>query len=216
MMRRIDLLPAAYAERRRDRRNVGIVIAVGAVLVLLLLVWYFMLRSQISTARNELATIQAQNRVLEGQIAELQRFAALDAEVKAKRTALQTVFAGDIDWPSVMTSIAMVTPGEVWLDGMQATGSAATDTAVAPTSEIALTNKPAVGRLSFNASSASCMPGVAKWLVRIAAVEEFDAAWIGSAAEGDTRPGCEPPVVFDSTLELNDKALSHRFEGEIE
>lgn len=217
MMRRIDLLPASYAQRRKDRRNVGLVIIVGMVFVLLLLVWYLMLRSQISSARDELSTVQAQNQVLEGQIAELQRFADLDAEVKAKRTALQTVFAGDIDWPSVMTSIAMVTPGEVWLDGMAASGAAATDTAVAaPTAEVTLTNRPAVGRLSFQASSASCMPGVAKWLVRIAAVEEFDAAWIGSAAEGDTRPGCEPPVVFDSTLELNAKALSHRFEGEIE
>jgi len=214
MMRRIDLLPAAYVQRRKERRNISFVILAGLLVVLLLMVWYFMLRGQISSARTELANVQRENQVLEGQIAELQRFALLDAEVKAKRTALQTVFAGDIDWPSVMTSIAMVTPGEVWLDGLQATGSGVDETA--PVGEFPLTQKATVGRLSFNASSASCMPGVAKWLVRMANVEEFDAAWIGSATEADSRPGCEPPVVFDSTLELNEKALSHRFEGEIE
>jgi Tfp pilus assembly protein PilN len=214
MMRRIDLLPVAYVQRRKERRNISFVILAGLLIVLLLMVWYFMLRGQISSARTELAGIQTRNQVLEGQIAELQRFAALDAEVKAKRTALQTVFAGDIDWPSVMTSIAMVTPGEVWLDGVEATGSGVDETLLV--SEIPLTQKATVGSLSFNANSASCMPGVAKWLVRMANVDEFDAAWIGSAAEADSRPGCEPPVVFDSTLELNEKALSHRFEGEIE
>lgn len=216
MMRRIDLLPVAYVARRQERRNITFIMLAGLFVVLLLIVWYFLLRGQISTAKTELADIQSRNQVLEGQIAELQRFAELDAEVKAKRTALQTVFAGDIDWPSVMTSIAMVTPGEVWLEGLQAAGSASAEAPPQAVTEFPLTQKATVGRLSFTANSASCMPGVAKWLVRMASVEEFDAAWIGSATEPDTRPGCEPPVVFDSTLELNEKALSRRFEGGIE
>jgi Tfp pilus assembly protein PilN len=218
MMRRIDLLPVAYVQRRRDRRNVSIVIAIGLFLVLLMVAWYFYLRTEISTANTELSTVKAQNAGLENQIAELQRFAELDAEVKAKRTALQTVFAGDIDWPAILTEIAMVTPGEVWLDTLQASagnteGSTPVDT---ETNEIRLTQKSPVGRIAFDANSASCMPGVAKWLIRLASVEEFDAAWIGSASESDSRPGCEPPVIFNSTLELNDNALSHRFEGELE
>jgi Tfp pilus assembly protein PilN len=212
MMRRIDLLPAAYIQRRRDRRNTSIVLLVAGLVLLLLLVWYFILRGQIAQANTELADVKRQNQVLEGQIAELQRFAELDAEVKAKRTALQTVFAGDIDWPSVMTEIAMVTPGEVWLSAFDGvgTGSATAD------AEAVAADAGTVGQLSFGGNSATCMPGVAKWLVRVANVDEFDAAWIGSASEADTRPGCEPPVVFDSTLELNQKALSHRFEGELE
>lgn len=215
MMRRIDLLPVSYAVRRKERRNISFIIFAGLLVALLLVVWYFMLRGQISDARTRLADVQRTNQVLEGQIAELQRFALLDAEVKAKRTALQTVFAGDIDWPSVMTSIAMVTPGEVWLDTLQASGTAG-DAVPPAATEFALTSKATVGTLAFDANSASCMPGVGKWLVRMAGVEEFDAAWIGSATEADSRPGCEPPVVFNGTLELNEKALSHRFEGEIE
>ena len=217
MMRRIDLLPQAYAQRRRDRRNVSIVLVVGAFIILLLIGWYFMIRSDISSARDELATVEARNLQLQAQIDELQRFADLDAEVKAKRTALQTVFAGDIDWPAIMTEIAMVVPGEVWLDQLQAAGTAEGAAAVPTQSNaIRLTRRATVGSLSFNGNSASCMPGVAKWLIRLATVDEFDAAWLGSAAESDTRPGCEPPVTFTSTLELNEKSLSHRFEGELE
>lgn len=218
MMRRIDLLPVAYVARRRERRNVSLIVAVGLVIVLLLLVWYFLLRSQIASANTELGSVQQQNSQLETQIASLQRFADLDAEVKAKRTALQTVFAGDIDWPAVMTEIAMVTPGEVWLDSLSA--SAGTTEGSSPvlseTNAIRLAQKSSVGRVAFTANSASCMPGVAKWLIRLTTVDEFHSSWIASASEADSRPGCEPPVIFTSTLELNEKALSHRFEGELE
>lgn len=218
MIRRVDLLPAAYVARRRERRNISIVILIGALIVVILLVWYFLLRGQIATAENDLATVQAQNAQLEVQIAELQEFADLDAEVKAKRTALQTVFAGDIDWPAVMTDIAMVTPGEVWLDSLSASAGLTEGAAPVPSeaNAIRLTRQVPVGRISFTGNSASCMPGVAKWLVRLATVNEFEAAWIGSATEGDSRPGCEPPVTFDSTVELNRRVLSHRFEGAIE
>lgn len=218
MMRRIDLLPVAYVQRRQERRNVSYVLIIGVVIVLLLVGWYFLLRSDISDAKDELAGINAQNAALQGQIDELARFAALDAEVKAKRTALQTVFAGDIDWPAIMTEIAMVVPGEVWLDTLTASAGA-TEGASPVASEgnlIRLTRQAAVGRLTFGGNSASCMPGVAKWLIRLASVDEFDAAWLGNAAESDSRPGCEPPVTYTSTLELNQKALSHRFEGELE
>ena len=218
MMRRIDLLPVAYAERRRDRRNRFVVILITLALLVMMLLYYFYLGTQISDARTELASIQARNAQLQAQIQELQRFAELDAEVKAKRTALTTVFAGDIDWPAIMTEVAMVVPGEIWLGSLTASAGA-TEGAAPVASEanpIRLTRKTPVGRVAFTGNSASCMPGVAKWLIRLATVDEFEAAWLGSAAESDTRPGCEPPVVFDSTLELNEKALSHRFEGELE
>jgi Tfp pilus assembly protein PilN len=217
MMRRIDLLPESYVQRRRDRRNVSLVLVVGAFIILLLVGWYFLIQSDISSARDELAAVELRNQQLQAQIDELQRFAELDAEVKGKRTALQTVFAGDIDWPAIMTEIAMVVPGEVWLDSLQASGTAEGSTTVATQSNlIRLTRRATVGSLSFSGNSASCMPGVAKWLIRLATVDEFDAAWLGSASESDSRPGCEPPVTFTSTLELNEKSLSHRFEGELE
>jgi Tfp pilus assembly protein PilN len=217
-MQRIDLLPPSYAARRQDRRNRGYVIVAGLLLFVLLLGWYFLLRTQVSSARNELASVQQENASLQAQIEELQRFALLDAEVKAKRTALQTVFAGDIDWSAIMTEIAMVVPGEVWLDSIIASAGATEGAApvASESNQIRLSKQLPVGRISFTGNSVSCMPGVAKWLIRLATVDEFEAAWIGSAAEADTRPGCEPPVAYDSTLELNRKALSHRFEGDFE
>lgn len=215
-MRRMDLLPAAYVERRRQRRNV-LVIAVAGLLVLLLLVgWLVLLIGQVSDAKNDLAIVQQSNQQLEAQIAELQRFADLEAEVVAKRTALQTVMAGDIDWPKMMTQIAMVIPGDVWLESF-ATSAGTTEGAAPVPSEanaIRLSRRTPTGRINFSGRSV-CMPGVARWLIRLGTVRDFSAIWLGNATEEDSRPGCEP-VNFDSTLELDDSALSGRFQGELE
>lgn len=216
MMRRIDLLPAAYVARRTARRNIALVFVAGGLIVVLLIGWFILLSSQISTARDELANARARNQVLQAQIDELQRFAELEAEVQAKRTALQTVFAGDIDWPAIMTEIAMVIPGDVWLQSFD-TSAGATEGATAAASEtnpIRLSNKTPAGRISFTGNSV-CMPGVPKWLIRLGTVKDFSAIWLTNATETDTRPGCEP-VSFQSTVELSETSLSKRFQGELE
>lgn len=215
MMRRIDLLPAVYEERRRQRRNVASVFIAGLVVLLLLLGWVLFLNMQINDAENDLAEVQATNANLESQIAELQRFAELQAEVEAKRTALQTVFTGDVDWPALLTEIAMVVPGEVWLTNM--TASAGTTEGASPvgteTASIRIDEQEPFGRIAFTGTSLS-MPGVARWMIRLESVREFFAVYLNSAALTEEE-GSVDTVAFDSTLELSDKAASRRFQGRI-
>jgi Tfp pilus assembly protein PilN len=215
MMRRIDLLPAVYEERRRQRRNVTSVFIAGLLVLLLLVGWWFWLGTQINDAEDRLADVQTTNAQLETQIAELQRFAQLAAEVEAKRTALQTVFAGDVDWPALLTEIAMVVPGEVWLTSL--TSSAGTTEGAAPvgteTAAIRVDDQEPFGRMSFTGSSLS-MPGVAKWMLRLESVREFFAVYLNSATAAEVAAGVGV-VSFTSTLELGDKAASQRFQGKI-
>ncbi len=216
MMRRIDLLPAEYVARRTARRNIALVFTAGGLIVLLLVGWFILLTSQVNTARDELADARARNQLLQGDIDALARFAELEAEVQAKRTALQTVFAGDIDWPAIMTEIAMVIPGDVWLESF-GTSAGATEGAApvgSETNPIRLSNKTPAGRINFTGRSV-CMPGVPRWLIRLGTVKDFSAIWLSNASEADSRPGCEP-VSFQSTVELSETSLSKRFQGELE
>lgn len=217
-MRRVQLLPPRFAQRRRERRTIASISVAGLILVLLLVVWWFMLEQSIQTAQQELATVQERNAQLETQIAELQRFADLDAEVTEKRTALQSVMAGDLDWPALLTEVALVVPGEVWLTNMtasagQAEGATPVGTETAP---IRVAEKETLGRVQFQGSSLS-LPGVAKWLLRQESANEFAAAWLNSATEATTStetPGGPPVVTFDSTLELSGASASERFTGD--
>lgn len=215
-MRRVDLLPPVYAQRRRQRRNLGLVFVAGLLALLLMLGWWLLLGSQVSDAEGRLADVQARNAQLEEDIAELQRFAQLAAEVEAKRTALQTVFAGDVDWPALMTEIAMVIPGEVWLTNMTASagqteGAAPVGTETAP---VRIDTQEPFGRIAFTGTSLS-MPGVAKWMLRLESVREFFAVYLNSASAADEDQAGIKVVSFDSTLELGNKAASGRFQGRI-
>jgi Tfp pilus assembly protein PilN len=208
MMKRIELLPARYAEKRRQRQLVSGVMAVGVVLVLLLVGWWFLLESQISDKQDELAEVRAQNAQLQAQIDELQRFADLQEEVETKQAALVTVMTGDVDWPRLFTELAMVVPGEAWLDGLTASaavleGGAPVGTETAP---VRISDETVFGRVTFAGRSLT-MPGVAKWLIRLGTVRQFEAVWLNSAA----RPDTNEVVTFDNTIELNNKAASERF-----
>lgn len=216
MMRRIDLLPSVYEERRRQRRNIASILVAGLLVLLLLLGWWFFLGLQINDAEDRLADLRARNAVLEQQIAELQRFAELAAEVEAKRTALQTVFAGDIDWPALLTEIAMVVPGEVWLTSLTASagqteGAAPVGTETAP---IRIDEKEPFGRMTFTGNSLS-MPGVARWMIRLESVREFFAVYLNNAAAATEDEAGVGLVTFDSTLELSNRAASRRFQGRV-
>ena len=222
MMRRIELLPPRFAQRRRDRRNVGFVALGGTLLLVALLAWWFMLGTRLAQAEDRLAEVQARNDGLQAEIAELQRFADLRDEVVAKEVALAAVFAGDVDWPSLLGEVAMVVPGEVWLTSL--TASAGQVEGAAPvgteTAAVRLAEQEPFGRIQFTGSALS-LPGVGKWLLRQQSMDEFSAVWLNSATKeesaaeaGSTDPAATSGVeivTFDSTLELTPKAASLRF-----
>ena len=212
-MKRIDLLPQRYAEQRRQRRNLGLVMVAGLVALLLLVGWWFLLGQQIGNAEDELAEVQATNAELESQIAELQRFADLEAEVQAKREALRTVFAGDVDWPAILTEVAMVVPGEVWLTNL--TASVGQTEGASPvgteTAEVRIANGQPFGRIQFQGQSLS-MPGIARWMLRLESVKEFFAVYLNSAVKSEGEEAATEIVTFDNTLELSNRAASGRFQ----
>jgi len=212
MMRRIDLLPPSYLQRRKERSSLLLVIVAFTVIVLLLVGWWFFLGMQVNDAEEELAEVQASNADLDREIASLQRFVDLQNEADSKRTALQTVMAGDVDWPGVLAEIAMVLPSEVWLTNL--TGSAGqtegftqvpTETSPIPVAEL----EP-FGRIQFQGSSLT-MPGVAKWMVRLEGVDSFFATYLQNATEGESPTGGQV-FNFGTTIELSDEASSGRYQ----
>jgi len=213
MMRRVDLVPASYRQRRRERQTLAGIVVVGVVLAVLLFGWWFLLGQQIDDRESELASVRARNAALEEDISELQRFADLEAEVNAKVTALQTVMAGDVNWPKVLTEVAVVLPGEIWLTEL--TGSAGATEGSTPvgteTAPVRVSNDAPVGRVAFKGRSLT-MPGVAKWLIRQMSVEDFQAVWLTSAVFSETPIAGVPVADFDSTIELDAAALSERFQ----
>lgn len=213
MMRRIDLLPASYAEKRTQRRNLGVAVVSGLVVLGLLLTWWVTLAGQVADANSDLDAVESRNRSLQADIAELQRFADLQAEVQTKETALASIMTGDLAWPSLMTEVAMVIPGEVWLTNWAASAGATEGAAPvgSETAEVRVSKKSPVGRISFTGKALS-MPGIAKWLIRLEDSKSFSGVFLESATEAEGEEGTATKVFdFTSTVELNEKSFSLRF-----
>lgn len=217
MMRRIDLLPPVYAERRSQRRRVALVVVIVLAVLGLQIFWWVLLDGQISDKEEELATVEAQNAQIRAQIAELQRFEDRETEVNAKEDALRTVMAGDVDWPAFLTEIAMVVPSEVWLDILSA--SAARTEGETPvgteTAQVRISEQLPFGRVQFTGNSLT-MPGVAKWLIRLGSIKEFHAVWLNSATEQRVEELGGDVITFDSTLELSDRIASGRYQDRVD
>lgn len=211
MMRRIDLLPETYAVKQQERRNIAIVVVATLLVLLLLIVWWVSLGSKVNGARNDLAEAQQVNERLQADIDRLQNFADLQNEVQTKTEALRTVMAGDVDWPAVLTEVAMVIPGEVWLTNLSTSAGQTEGAEPVPTetNPIRVSEKSPFGRIHFAGCSLT-MPGVAKWLIRLGTVKEFDGIWLNTATAPEAATTC--PTQFDSTLELGARAASDRFE----
>jgi Tfp pilus assembly protein PilN len=215
MMRRVDLLPGSYVERRRQQRQTGFVILAILVAVLLVIGYWFYLGTQISDAESELAEVEQTNASIQAEIDKLQRFADLDESIKTKQAALTTVMAGDVDWPAVLTEIALVIPGEVWLTEM--TGSALVVEGATPagteTAPIRPTTNQSFGRITFSGRSIT-MPGIAKWMIRLGTVKKFATVWLNDATEVDEEfAGGIFPIDFENTIEFSTRAAARgRFE----
>ena len=64
MMRRINLLPASYALRAKEKRTRALVIAGGVALLLGMVAWRFMLVGQVASAQSDLEAAQSRQLVL--------------------------------------------------------------------------------------------------------------------------------------------------------
>ena len=213
MMRRIELLPDAYLARQRERRAIVLVLFVGLLVLLLLMVWWVKLGFDVDDEEARLATIESENAQLRAEIAALQEFQLLEQEVITKRGAIQTVMAGDIDWPVLLTEVAMAVPGEVWLESLTASAGQVEGATPVGTETAAVDISPKIpfGRIQFTGKALS-MPGVAKWLIRQELSKRFEAVFLNDA--NTSAAGATRVFDFDSTLELNKKAASDRFIGD--
>jgi Tfp pilus assembly protein PilN len=214
MMRRIDLLPESYAVRQQERRSIALVVVATLLVLLLLIVWFLYLGTKVNGARNDLAAAEQENAQLQQNINRLQNFAELELEVQTKTQALRTVMTGDVDWPAIMTEIAMVIPGEVWLTNLTTSAGLTEGAEPVPTetNPIRVSQGTPFGRIHFAGCSLT-MPGVAKWLIRLNTVKEFTGVWLNTATAPDAATTC--PVQFDSTLEMGPRSASERFTGEL-
>lgn len=209
--RRIDLT-TVVRRVEVDRRLVG---ALAACLVALIVLLGFLTAKKsndVSSAKDDLQTVQQSNTRLQSEITRLGGVQADQRQVEAMKAQVTQLLQGDVSWGTVLQGIARVIPNDVWLTGFQGTlnkasasPSAAANTAAgisgsaATTSTTGSTTTTASGGTTSTTGAGAVPAGgptgtitfsgmgldftsVASWIQRLSGVPALSDVWVSSAS----------------------------------
>jgi Tfp pilus assembly protein PilN len=175
-MRAVNLLPRQQVEQKRERPNaVALGAAIGGAAVLLVLVGGFLLASRsvdrqrqaLADARAVLAATPAHN-----MSAKTQSFRAKLLNQREQRSlALAAAIGKRVTWDRVLRRVALVMPGDVWLQSLS--GSVPLDPALAPATTTTPSALPALPTALTIQGYTYSQDGVARLMERLAVVPDL-------------------------------------------
>jgi Tfp pilus assembly protein PilN len=204
-MTEVNLLPPELRRRQRTRSMTRqIVLGFAAVILLLLMVFVYE-GKKLSDTQVQLASRNARNAALEGQISSLQRFADLQTQLNTKEQLVTQLESNEVLWSSVMHDLSMVMPSDVFLTTFNGTitmGPGGWETTVGPTGVI--------GGMQFVATSLD-FQNVALWLDRMGDVDGWGNSWVNSATKTEGSDStASTGVQFTGSVDLSSAVAQNR------
>jgi Tfp pilus assembly protein PilN len=179
--RRINLLPKT--ERVRTTTNVAALalMAGGLVVVFALALSYYLLTSDRNSLQDELGVLEEKRANLESQVAALDEYKQLAAEVSTTEGIVRGVYAGRTLISQVLSDFSRAIPENVWLLGMTL-GAGDPQTVPEATEGASGQLVSGVGSLSIQGNTYS-FPDVALLLVRLKLVPFLQGITLNNAGD---------------------------------
>ena len=207
-MSQVNLLPPELRERQAIRRTTSLVVAAGLAVLALIGIFYFFQVQRLAQTQSDLEAQQSRNAQLESQIASLQQFADLQAELAQKEALVGEIFVNEVSWSSALLDVSRVIPDASYLTNLtgQITPTIVGEVA-APTGGTPETTL--IGNMTF-AGVANQTETIATWITRLEEVQGWVNAWVNSAQE-------DVPFsriyTFSNGLDLTQEAATARGQG---
>jgi Tfp pilus assembly protein PilN len=199
----VNLLPPEIRQRQQTRRVTFLVIAGGAIALLLIMFVYLLQARSLASVNDQVDAQQAINAGLNGQIADLQRFQGLQDEANAKKALLSTVFANEVSFSGALFDVSRVIPSDAYLTSLAI--SITPPVAPAP----GQTPTGIIGSITF-AGQGLDTDTVATLLTRLDGVK----GWVNPFVTSVTKAGTGSVVSFTGTVDLTTAALTPRGAGQ--
>jgi Tfp pilus assembly protein PilN len=205
----VNLLPPELRERQAIRRTTSLVVAAGLAALALIGIFYFFQVQRLSKVQSDLEAQQSTNARLVSQIASLQEFSALQAELAAKQELMSVIFVNEVSWSSALLDVSRVIPDASYLTNLtgQIVPTVAGEVVAEPTGGTPQTTL--VGNMTF-AGVANQTETIATWITRLEEVQGWVNAWVDSAQED--APGSRI-YTFSNGLDLTQEAVTERGRG---
>lgn len=209
-MSQVNLLPPELRQRLAIRRTTSLVVAVALGVLALIGVFYFLQLQRLADAEDELAAQQDRNAELQSEIAGLQQFAALQAELAAKQELLSTIFVNEVSWSGALLDVSRVIPDASYLTNLTGQVTATLEGEVAePTGGTPDTTL--IGNMTFQ-GVAQEVDTIATWITQLELVQGWVNAWVTSAQEDAPFSNI---YTFSNGLDLTQEAATARGQGEV-
>jgi Tfp pilus assembly protein PilN len=175
----VNLLPPQLRQRQAVRRNTTLVALVGVGVLAVIAAFYFLQVMDLNRVKDDLAAQKTINDGLSSDIADLQQYADLQAELATKQALVNTVLANEVSWSGVLLDVSQSIPSNSYLSSLTGQISATTGAAATtPTGEAS----NLVGSISFE-GQAKEVDTLATWLTRLEQIKGWVNAWLQSATE---------------------------------
>jgi len=201
-MRQINLIPPEIAHRRRAREITLLIGAAGLALVAVLVLVFLVETARLAGERHKLDKAKAQNQALQIRVDQLENVATDQQTLQNKQRLLATLTQNEVRWSLILSDLSIKIPSDVWLTAFTGTVQVAATQGAGATQS--------VGTVSFSGSTFTHLD-VAKWLSRLADVNEFAFPYLTLSSKAGT--GADVLVTFNSNAELSPSALRRNQPG---
>jgi Tfp pilus assembly protein PilN len=202
---KINLLPPERIKVKRaprapsERSYLWIAIALPLLVLILMLVWWFSMSSELNrkeealgVAKKELADLQAKN-------AALQQYKARKDQISQIEQTVVTALSGRVFWARILNNIAIMCPTDVWLTSLNGTSSADSGTVTFEAHATQCPNRLLAGFFPGMKDYHPDYKPVAVWIERMGQIEQFQRVWLSSAdptfiGEVPASPEGQPPI----------------------
>jgi Tfp pilus assembly protein PilN len=172
----VNLLPPEILQRQKRQRLTYMVAGGGAVAIVLILGFYVMQAGTLSGVHDDISGQQRSNAAVQTQIGQLQQFATLQTEAQQKDRLLDSAFADEASFSSMLQDVSRVIPSDAYLTTLTIQ--------VTPPQPGAATATSFVGTIAA-AGQAASVQTLSSWLTRLESVRGWENPWLTSITKAN-------------------------------
>ncbi len=120
-MSQVNLLPPDILQGQRYRRLTLTVLAAGAIVLALIVVFFFIQVGRLGAVNDDIAAKEQTNAELQSQIDSLQKYDDLQTQAQQAQTQLDAAYAGEVSFSGMLMDLSRVIPSDAYLDTFAAT-----------------------------------------------------------------------------------------------
>jgi Tfp pilus assembly protein PilN len=206
-MSQVNLLPPDILQGQRYRRRTYSIAALGAVIIAVILAFFFLQVGRLSTVNGDIEDAQQTNTSLQTQIDENQKYEDLQVQAQQAQGQLDAAYAGEVSFSGMLMDLSRVIPSDAFLTSMSTT---ITPTSSAEGAETTTTT-PLIGTMTMSGEAIG-FDSLSQFLTQLQMVQGWVNPWMPTISADTEVPNA---FTFTTSVDLTDEVETPRGRGEV-